>query len=244
MFNLPLPSPLPLPAQPNLVTSHSTIPTLAVSLRRPIRNFGCRRRTLAVTQSPIASNVLLEAHPKSIFGLRHAVPYHVCCDLTSMLSAWAQTIILTPWVTHTLKVAVGAYLQSSRLQQRDQHHPSKPTTAKSFTPPSLPLVECTVSTPLPPMCCYWPIWPRSDQEIDRSAGCQRSDLWATQTLGHLARGSGSRWISNGLSLRRESIFSLTCRPLFPSAPAALSSQAADRSEMRSAVPPLSASFGL
>lgn len=85
MFNLPLPPPLPLPAQPNLVTFHSTIPTLAVSLRRPIRNFGCRGRTLPVTQSPIASNGLLEAHPKT-FGLRHALPYHVCCDLTLMLS--------------------------------------------------------------------------------------------------------------------------------------------------------------
>lgn len=176
-------------------------------MRRPIRNFGCRRRTLPVTQSPIASNGLLEAQPKSTFGLRHALPYHVCCDLALMLSLWhrpSSSLINPP--SQSCSGSLLAVVSVSATSAERPIPPFKTTTAKSFTPPSLPLVECTVPTPLHPMCCYWPIWPRSDQEIDRSAGCQRSGLWATQTLGHLARGSGSRWISNGLSLRRESIF--------------------------------------
>lgn len=170
----------PFPSQRNRILSHFTA-------QFPLSRYPCARpsETLsaagAPSQSPVTSNGFLEAHPNPTFGLRHALPYHVCCGLTFMRSPGhrpASSLGNPPsklqWELTCSRCSFGDF---SRETNTTLQNPPQPN--HSLPPPS-PCLEYTVSTPLPQMCCYWPIWPRLDQEIDGSAGCQRSDLWATQ----------------------------------------------------------------
>lgn len=163
------------------ISSHFTARFRSRGVLAPVHQKLCLSPA-APSQSPITFQRFSRSRPKTTFGLRHPLPYHVCCDFDfHAFSPWHRPNCSMDNPLSKLQWELTCSRCSfARLQQSAQH-PSKPTTAKSVAPtPSTCSLRYTVSTPLPPMPCYWPNWPRSDREIDRSAGCQRSDLWATQ----------------------------------------------------------------
>lgn len=173
------PPALPSHSGAELVTSH-TARFRSRGVPAPIHQKLCLPPA-APSQSPIFHR-FSRSRPKTTLACDILCPIMFATILTPC--SRLGTDQTPPWVTHSQSCSgsLPAAVAVSAASARHQQHPSKPTTAKSFAPIPSP---CQLSAPFqhhyPPVISrYWPNWPRSAQEIDASAGCQRSDLWATQ----------------------------------------------------------------